>query len=150
MYKKVLVPLDQSSESEEVIPLIEGELAPDGEVILLQVVPPRKTKVIGGHVMYADQQQEDDRTKAIGFCRGVVGRRGGDPEAWHCEVTIADSVADGIVDYARREGVDLIAMYTHDRKGLAKLIKGSIAAKVKQSAPIEVRVFTPRELAAAT
>ena len=81
MYKKVLVPLDQSSESEEVIPLIEGELAPDGEVILLQVVPPRKTKVIGGHVMYADQQQEDDRTKAIGFCRGVVGRRGGDPEA---------------------------------------------------------------------
>ena len=150
MYKKVLVPLDQSSESEEVISLIEGELAPDGEVILLQVVPPRKTTVIGGHVMYADQQQEDDRTKAIGFCRGVVGRRGGDPEAWHCEVTIADSVADGIVDYARREGVDLIAMYTHDRKGLAKLIKGSIAAKVKQSAPIEVRVFTPRELAAAT
>ena len=54
------------------------------------------------------------------------------------------------MDYARREGVDLIAMYTHDRKGLARLIKGSIANEVKQSAPIEVRVFTPGELVTAT
>jgi nucleotide-binding universal stress UspA family protein len=40
-------------------------------------------------------------------------------------------VADGIVDFARREEVDLIAMYTYDRKGLSKLIKGSVAEKVR-------------------
>jgi nucleotide-binding universal stress UspA family protein len=43
--------------------------------------------------------------------------------------------------------VDLIAMYTHDRKGIARLIKGSIASDVSKIAPIEVKVFKPRELA---
>ena len=47
-----------------------------------------------------------------------------------------------------REGVDLIGMYTHDRKGLAKLIRGSIAEKVQRRAPIKVQVFRPRELVA--
>ena len=150
MFKKVLVPLDQTRKSEEVISLIEPELAPDGEVILLQVVPPRRTMLIGSHVLYGEQQEENERTEAIVFCRGVVGRLGGDREARRCEVTIAGSVAEGIVDFARREGADLIAMYTHDRKGLAWLIKGSIANEVKQRAPIEVRIFKPSALAAVT
>jgi len=45
-----------------------------------------------------------------------------------------------------REGVDIVAMYTHDRKGIAKLIKKSIAEKVQKSGPVEVRVLRPREL----
>ena len=56
-------------------------------------------------------------------------------------------MAEGITSLAAQEGVDLIAMYTHDRKGLARLIKGSIAAKVERGAPAEVRVFRPRALA---
>ena len=115
----------------------------------MQVVEPRSTRVIAGHVTFGEQMEENDRARAIGFCRAVVGRRGGESEAWRCEVTIADSVADGIVHYARRQGVDLIAMYTHGRRGFVKLIKGSITGQVKQSTPIEVRVFTPTELAAA-
>ncbi len=48
---------------------------------------------------------------------------------------------------AAREGVDLIAMYTHDRKGLVRLIKGSIAAQVERASSTEVRVFRLREFA---
>jgi hypothetical protein len=33
-------------------------------------------------------------------------------------------------------------------KGLAKLIRGSVAEKVKEKATIEVKVFPPRELVA--
>ena len=58
----------------------------------------------------------------------------------------ADSVAQGIADFAAREEVDLIAMSTHDRKGLAKLIRGSIAEKVQERSPVDVRVFKPKEL----
>ena len=58
----------------------------------------------------------------------------------------ADSVAQGIADFAAREEVDLIAMYTHDRKGLAKLIRGSIAEKVQERGLVAVRVFKPKEL----
>ena len=59
---------------------------------------------------------------------------------------VADSVAEGIASFAMREGVDIVAMYTHDRKGIAKLIKNSIAEKVQKSGPVEVRVLRPREL----
>ena len=63
-----------------------------------------------------------------------------------CEVIISSSVVYAIVKFAELEKADLIMMYTHDRKGLAKLIKGSIAEKVSRKAPIEVHVITPREL----
>ena len=41
---------------------------------------------------------------------------------------------------------DLIAMYTHQRKGLARVFSGSVASEVKKRASTEVRVFTPSEL----
>lgn len=48
---------------------------------------------------------------------------------------------------AAQEKADLIAMSTRDRKGLTRLVKGSIAAKVERKAPTEVRVFEPTKLA---
>ena len=63
--------------------------------------------------------------------------------------SLADSVSRGIVDFAKSEGVDLIAiMYTHDRKGVAAIIKRSITKDVQRSAPLEVKVFKPQELMA--
>ena len=44
MYQKVLIPLDGSRESEMVIPKIQPELAEDGEVILLKIIPPLKER----------------------------------------------------------------------------------------------------------
>ena len=43
------------------------------------------------------------------------------------------------------EDVELIAMYTHDRKGIARLVKRSVTAEVQREAGIEVRVI--KELA---
>ena len=65
-----------------------------------------------------------------------------------CEVIISSSVVYAIVKFAELEKADLIMMYTHDRKGLAKLIKGSIAEKVSRKATIEVQIIRPRELVA--
>ena len=44
MHRKVLVPLDGSEESEGVISLIQDEVVPNGELILLRVVPPADTR----------------------------------------------------------------------------------------------------------
>jgi len=57
-------------------------------------------------------------------------------------------VADGIAQFAMKEGIDLIAMYTNDRKGLAGVIRKSIANKVQQQSAVEVRVLRRREMAA--
>ncbi len=149
MYRTILIPLDGSKESEGVFALIRGELASDGEVVLLQVIPPAKTQVVGGQVLLGSQREEVERSKAETYLRGVLREldSNGDPTRRRGEVVVAESVSQGIVDFARKEEVDLIAMYTHDRKGIARLIKGSIASDVSKRAPIEVKVFKPRELA---
>ena len=147
MYQKVLVPLDGSAESEKVIGSIRDLLEPQTEVILLKVIPPMSGYTIGQVVMTSSEVEEAERTKEMGYLREVVHRLGGQTVQFRCQVVVSKSVAEGITSAATQEGVDLIAMYTHDRKGLARLIRGSIAAKVERVSPIEVRVFRPRELA---
>lgn len=147
MYRKVLIPLDGSRESEGVFAAVKGELAPDAEVTLLRVIFPGQTRVLGGHVLPATQIEEAERSEAMSYLRDVARRMEGGSYQCRCEVTLARSVSRGIVDFARHEGVDLIAMYTHDRKGLAGLIQKSIAKDVLRKAPVEVKVFKPRELA---
>ncbi|MEW6706565.1 MAG: universal stress protein [Pseudomonadota bacterium] len=49
--------------------------------------------------------------------------------------------AVGIVEAARDHGADLIAMGSHGRSGLAKLVLGSVAAKVLALSPIPVLVL---------
>ncbi len=45
---------------------------------------------------------------------------------------------DRIVDYATREGIDLIVMGTHGRKGFAHMFLGSVAERVIRTAPCPV------------
>lgn len=146
MYKKILVPLDGSAEAEGVLPLVKDQLTPEGEGVLLHIIPPFKSQGAGEHVVLGTQLEDAERAKATGYLKRITSQLGDGSDRWRCEVVVSNSVADGIVDSAMQEEVDLIAMYTHDRKGLAKLIKGSIAEKVQKKAPIEVQVFKPQEL----
>ena len=149
MYEKILVPLDHSMESEGVLPYAEEVLNPGGEGILLHIIPPDSTGSSSGEfVMRASQVEEEERAKAMARLREIGRRMSEGPSLWRCEVAVSTSVADGIADVARREQVDLIAMYTHDRKGLAKLFKGSIAEKIQKRSAAEVQVLGPRELVA--
>ena len=148
MYDKILVPLDQSPESEVVLPMVQDLLTPDGEGILLHIISPGRTRSMGDFVMLGTQQEEEERSRSLVHLRRLVSQAGEGSGRWRCEVAVSASVADGIVDFARREEVDLIAIYTHDRKGLAKLIKGSIAEKVQKRATNEVQVYRHRELIA--
>jgi nucleotide-binding universal stress UspA family protein len=146
MYRKVLIPLDGSREAEMVIPKIQPELAEDSEVILLKIIPPLKGETLGQITVTSSELEEAECVKAIDYLREVIQRLEGSPGRWRCEAMVWKSVPEGIASLADREGVEVIAMYTHDRKGLAKLIKGSIAEKVQRRAPIEVKVFRPQEL----
>jgi len=146
MYQKVLIPLDGSKEAEEVFPLVQNELTEDGEVILVQVIPPARTQKIGDHIILASQQEEADRSEAMAYLRSLARQQDWSADNWRLEVEVANSVADGIVRLADRAAVDLIAMYTHDRKLLARHVKRSIAREVQRRSSTEVRVFGAREL----
>ena len=147
MYQKVLVPLDGSRESEKVIGSLQDVLDSQSEVILLKVISPMSELRLGPVMFTANEREELERTKEMDYLIDVVHRSGGLADRFRCQVVVSKSVAKGITSLAAQEEVDLIAMYTHNRKGLARLIKGSIAAQVERGSSTEVRVFRPREFA---
>ena len=120
-----------------VFDLIRGELAPDGEVVLLRVVPPAKTQVVGGQVLLGSQREEVERSRAETYLRSVLRELDseGDPTRRRGEVVVVESVSQGIVDFAGKEEVDLIAMYTHGRKGSQGSSRGASQATSAKERP---------------
>ena len=147
MYQKVVVPLDKSKDSETVLRALPEVVAAEGAAILLHVVSPGRTRAVGEFVIHGAQQEEQDRNAALAHLKPAAARLGQMSVAASCAVVTSDSVAQCIADFARAENADLIAMYTHARKGLAKLLWGSVAAAVQRRSSVPVRVLGPSEIA---
>ena len=144
MIRRVLIPLDGSKESEGVWPAVREEVDPEALVILMRVIRPHLARVVGGLQVVDRQLEEKESEDTLAYLRRVTRDLGGDPDRWdrwRCTVVMADSVAQGIVESAQQYEVDLIAMYSHDRKGLARLINRAVAAEVQRRAPMAVRVL---------
>lgn len=149
-YRKILVPLDRSIKGTgAILELAQDILDPEGQGILLHVIPPAATRLAGSGYVTGTQADKHERSKAMGYLNYFADQQSKGRNRWHCEVAVSASVANAIADFARQEKVDLIAMYTHGRRGLAKLIKGSVAEKVQQCASTEVRVLAPQKLVTA-
>jgi nucleotide-binding universal stress UspA family protein len=59
------------------------------------------------------------------------------------KVTVAPNAWKGIIDFAREEDIDLIAIATHGRKGILRFFLGSIAERVIQESPCSVLALKP-------
>jgi nucleotide-binding universal stress UspA family protein len=55
----------------------------------------------------------------------------------------APAVERGILDFVAAEGIDLLVMGTHGRRGAAHLLLGSITAEVLRRSPVPVLVVPP-------
>ena len=148
MYQKVLVPLDQKEESESVIERLPDLVAPDGNALLLTVIPPGRTRAVDALVLLGSQQEEDTQD-AMAYLRQVANKLNGKSVRSTCWVTVQASAATGIIGFANHQKTDLISMYSHDRKGLAKLIRGRVAKEVERKASCPVLVLGPSDLAGA-
>jgi len=147
MYQKVLVPLDDSEDSRSVVKALSGLIAEGGEAILLHVIPPGKTRSHGEFTTLDSQMEEGERNRAMVHLTLLSGELSEASIKSTCAVVVSKSVAECIANYASQQGADLIAMYTHGRTGLAKLLKGSVTADVRKRASVEVRAFESLELA---
>jgi len=147
MYQKVLVPLDDSEASRSVLKALSGLVADGGEAILLHVIPPGKTRGTGNFAVMGYQVEEDHRNKALVHLNRVSNELNDASIKATVTVMVSNSVVGCIVNFAEEEGVDLIAMYTHGRKGIAKLLKGSVTQDVRAHTSVEVRGFADLELA---
>ncbi len=142
MYKRALVPLDGSMVAEGIIPFVLEIAGPlDMEVALLRVVVPIPPTLIEGvrvEVEDIDRRraEADEYLASIAVelrAKGVRVRtmvRRGEP---------AHEIRGG----AREAGAELIAMTTHGRSGLGRLLFGSVAEAVLRQS--EVPVFLMRQ-----
>ena len=136
MYKRILVPLDGSRRAESIASHVE-QLASDlgCEVIFLQVLEPTAALVTPyDMVPYFDSEEvERRRQEASVYLHGIAGefREKGITAQ---EVVVQGPIVRSILDIAEREDVDLIAMASHGRTGLARVFYGSVAAGVLHQA----------------
>jgi nucleotide-binding universal stress UspA family protein len=138
MYKRALVTLDGSDLAEAILPFITEIAGPlDMEVVLLRVVHPVPPQVVEGsrHVVLEDV--EGRLAEAREYLRPLAARLGARGVRVRSEVRHGDTVTQ-IIDCAKAVGADLIAMTTHGRGGLGRLLFGSVAEAVLRHAEIPV------------
>jgi len=142
MYRRALVPLDGSMIAEAIVPFILEIAGPlDMEVALLRVVVPAPVVVEGStHVVVEDMPKLHADAQAYLASIASALRARGVRVTTH--VRSGDAVGE-ILAGARESEADLIAMTTHGRGGLGRLLFGSIAEAVLRQA--EIPVFLMRQ-----
>ena len=143
MYKHALVPLDGSPVAEAIIPFILEIAGPlDMAVRLLSVVEPIPPVVgEGATAVVVDDPiaRERDAEEYLAPSAAALRGRGVDAD-WEVR---HGSAATAILGAAKSFGADLIAMSTHGRSGLGRLLFGSVAEQVLRHA--DVPVFLMRQ-----
>lgn len=153
--KRILVPLDGSSLAEGILPaaLALAKLF-DAEVHLLRIVPvthPSYYNLEGGsfHVQVEallkemEEAQDKLRHEAAAYLERIAERIRADALRAQTHVAIESHVAQAILDFAAGHAADLIALETHGRGGLTRLVLGSVADKVLRGASVPVLLQRP-------
>jgi nucleotide-binding universal stress UspA family protein len=159
---KILVPLDGSKFAEAVVkPVVDMAGPARAEVHLIQVVKPAEATVnwssqrsvephaVGDYtvpgmqgrgisyevsgVAAESQAQADERTRqsARDYLRNIAHQSF--PNGATEVAVTGDDPAKEILNYARQEKIDLIAIATHGRTGLARMMMGSVAGSLLQA-----------------
>jgi len=58
-------------------------------------------------------------------------------------VVVAGDASEEIINYIEDQRIDLVIMGTHGRKGMDKIIFGSVAERVLKTSPVPVMVVNP-------
>jgi nucleotide-binding universal stress UspA family protein len=129
--QRILVPLDGSPMAEQILPTVTSVAqALDAELILFQVPIAYVTGWMTGEWYLPVQGVLDTAEEnSHGYLQAVADRL----EEGGLRVTTSTAigaVADCIIEYAEANHVDLVAMCTHGRTGLARWALGSVADRV--------------------
>lgn len=144
MFKHILLGTDGSAASEHAAALAVGLARQHGaKLTALYVVDPYPYLGIGetnplgfqAYMAAAQQHGAQAHAKVASLCDAA------EPKV-HLEARLGEDVtaAHGIVQMAQDEGADLVVVGSHGRAGVARLVLGSVAAKVVAQCPVPVLV----------
>lgn len=171
---KILIPLDGSRFAEAVLePLAVLVASCDAELILVEVVKESEARatltrmastdpheavdpgvagVSGGSALESaprapaetqTQAQDRIRQEVEDYLSHINEKFAGSARV---EVIWGEDAAQAIIDYAGKEKVDLIAMATHGRRGLARMLMGSVASTLLQAQVAPLFMVRPTTL----
>jgi universal stress protein A len=133
-FKRILAPVDFDPSSLKALELAAKIVKEnDGIVFILHIVPVDMD--VSGMPQYVDlikRQESLDREKLTAIAKQHLAE-----VKWEILDQMGEP-ADVITDVATKLPVDLIVMVTHGRRGLARLVEGSVAEKVLRNAPCPV------------
>jgi nucleotide-binding universal stress UspA family protein len=131
MYQKILAPLDGSELAERALEHIKivtkGCRAP--KVVLLQVIPwpAHPAHTLSDELIRSESEKAEAGAKD--YLAKVADSLKGDGIAVET-VIVRGGPAEEILDYAKKNKVDLIVMSTHGRSGVSRWVFGSVAERV--------------------
>jgi len=148
MFKRILVPVDGSHTSglglNQAIKLAKNQHA---VLCLLHVIDERViTQNLEGTAVEIDRLFEslrDGGRKILASAEAKARKQ--QVRATNVLVeNITGSVADVIVEHAKKKRADLIVIGTHGRRGVSRLVMGSDAEGVVRQSPVPVLLIRPK------
>jgi len=146
-FKKILFPVDFSEVSSKIVPyVITMANKLDAEVHLAFVVrklenyrsifvSPMSVENFENEIVLGAETKMEEFVQ--GFFKSILKPK--------TKILIGD-IAEEIIMYIKDEGIDLVIIGTHGRKGMDRIILGSIADRVIKSAPVPVLSVNPYQV----
>jgi nucleotide-binding universal stress UspA family protein len=146
MYKKILVPTDGSDLSDQAATAaIEFARLCHAEIVALSIAEPYPLVPAAEGAMVIDPGFEIDTLEEPARQNVAKVERAVHAAGLTCIPLTACSMvpADEIIRVANEQGCDLIFMASHGRRGLSKLLAGSVTQHVLAYSSIPVMVLRP-------
>jgi nucleotide-binding universal stress UspA family protein len=138
--RRLLIPLDGSKFSETVLTHIEILVKHyNAEIVLLRVVPFLWPSGFI-HVREMGDKLDKEASNYLFAINAKLRGKGIEGDFFVRE----GNVAEAICDFAKDNGIDLIAMTSHGRGGVRRWALGSVADKVVQSSPVPILLYRIR------
>jgi nucleotide-binding universal stress UspA family protein len=144
MYQKILVPLDGSTFAEAALPRVLQLLedVDEPEIILLRVADNPAQEFAFSDPALAQYNLERARADAAQYLKRIVAQMRA-KRLYVISKLVEGSPASAIVQCAEENEVDLIALATHARRGVARSILGSVSDQVVRQSRVPVLLVQP-------
>ena len=139
--RHILVPLDGSDLAEKVLEAAVGlGTLLEADYRLVRIYGPLIDTALDASVAGSQLPVEQLRGEAEGYLHRVAERLRQQGHAVQTQAVLGQHPASAILKAAQTADVDLIALETHGRRGLPRLLLGSVADKVIRGASVPVLV----------
>ncbi len=145
-FRRILTPLDGSEAGEAALHDAEAVALKTGaSIVLLHVIPaPHSVEArwLGPELNDFVRAMHDAGQKYLDKTKKRLEARGLDIDI---RITAGDP-AETIIDTAKKEKVDLIAISTHGRSGIPRWVLGSVADKILHESKLPMWLVRPRQI----